>query len=180
MITAQFKNISKGFTLIELLVVIGILGILATALIATIDPFEQLKKTNDANKKNAAVEVANAALRYYTSHSKMPWHSGGVTNCSAGTAAVALAASDGTVDECIQGLIDDGELKAQFGDAEFVQSLYLRGSATANSVSVCFVPESKSLYRDEASSYTQSGGDNSAACPWDGTGTNSCYWCAVL
>ena len=44
-----------GFTLIELLVVIGILGILAAALVATIDPFEQLKKADDAKIKNIAV-----------------------------------------------------------------------------------------------------------------------------
>ena len=41
--SARMNLIQKGFTLIELLVVIGILGILATSLIATIDPFEQLR-----------------------------------------------------------------------------------------------------------------------------------------
>ena len=52
--TAQtnISKLQKGFTLIELLVVLGILGILATALVATIDPFEQLKKASDANVKN--------------------------------------------------------------------------------------------------------------------------------
>src|SRR5260221_10989419 len=66
---------SKGFTLIELLVVIGILGILASALVATIDPFEQLNKAQDANIKNVAVEFLNANIRYYTTHNAMPWDS---------------------------------------------------------------------------------------------------------
>ena len=35
---------NKGFTLIELLIVIALLGALAVGLLATIDPFEQLKK----------------------------------------------------------------------------------------------------------------------------------------
>ena len=35
---------SLGFTLIELLIVIALLGALAVGLLATIDPFEQLKK----------------------------------------------------------------------------------------------------------------------------------------
>ena len=37
-------RIQKGFTLIELLIVIALLGSLAVGLLATIDPFEQLKK----------------------------------------------------------------------------------------------------------------------------------------
>src|ERR1035437_9897985 len=68
-----FKQGKKGFTLIELLVVIGILGILASALVATIDPFEQLNKATDANVKNTSVEFLNANIRYFTTHSAMPW-----------------------------------------------------------------------------------------------------------
>jgi prepilin-type N-terminal cleavage/methylation domain-containing protein len=60
---STFKT-QAGFTLIELLVVIGILGILAAALIATIDPFEQLKKANDSSVKNVAVEFVNSNIRY--------------------------------------------------------------------------------------------------------------------
>ena len=33
--------------MIELLIVIGVLGILATGLLAAVDPFEQLKKARD-------------------------------------------------------------------------------------------------------------------------------------
>ena len=51
-----FKN-SKGFTLIELLVVIGILGVLAAALIATIDPFEQIKINEKIVKKLSMKEA---------------------------------------------------------------------------------------------------------------------------
>src|SRR6476619_6900438 len=67
------KSSSRGFTLIELLVVIGILGIMAAALVATIDPFEQLKKANDSDLQNEAVEFAGANVRYYTTHNALPW-----------------------------------------------------------------------------------------------------------
>ena len=46
----------KGFTLIELLIVIALLGALAVGLLATIDPFEQLKKGRDTSKKNTVSE----------------------------------------------------------------------------------------------------------------------------
>src|SRR6185503_6667683 len=87
-LSAQFlrkTQSSKGFTLIELLVVIGILGILATALVATIDPFEQLKKADDANVKNTAVEFTDANIRFYTTHNALAW---GMTD-SDGTACAA-------------------------------------------------------------------------------------------
>src|SRR6266404_5357748 len=43
----MFKN-KKGFTLIELLVVIAVLGVLATVVIAAINPFQQLMKGRDS------------------------------------------------------------------------------------------------------------------------------------
>ncbi|MSU26267.1 MAG: type II secretion system protein, partial [Candidatus Levybacteria bacterium] len=64
---------NKGFTLIELLVVIGILGILVATLVATINPFEQIKKASDSNTKNVAVEYLNANIRYYTNHTEFPF-----------------------------------------------------------------------------------------------------------
>jgi len=75
--------LQKGFTLIELLVVIGVLGILATGLLAAVDPFEQLKKARDANYRNAAIETLNAFTRYYATHGYFPWNSTGTipTGC---------------------------------------------------------------------------------------------------
>src|SRR5882672_3946122 len=114
----KFKTkIQAGFTLIELLVVIGILGILAAALVATIDPFEQLRKAQDSNMKNLAVEFLNGNIRYYTTHSALPWFSvanGGV-NCYTSNTLTKIALSNFTgATGCLQILVNEGELKQGF------------------------------------------------------------------
>lgn len=180
------STLQKGFTLIELLVVLGILGILATALVATIDPFEQLKKANDANVKNAAVELANASLRYYTTHNAMPWHDpavGGYSTC--GTVSVISGSVDGAVNQgdgltCINGLVADGELKTQFSTATTITSkLYLNGTA-GQSVSVCYKPDSKSQQRDINTAYTENGAAGTTCKSFTPAGATDCYWCATL
>jgi len=70
-----FKNRTSGFTLIELLVVIGILSVLATSLIMTINPFEQIKKSEDANVKNQMVEFDSSIVRYFSTRNQLPWMS---------------------------------------------------------------------------------------------------------
>lgn len=153
----KFRNI-KGFTLIELLVVIGILGILAAALIATIDPFEQLKKGRDTTTRNTALEYLNALTRYYATHGTFPW---GITtppaNCSAPTSAVALNASSMT--GCTGALEEEGELKTGFGAAitnsgAATDIRIYTSSGTSSSFNLCFSPTSKSLKADTASSYS--------------------------
>ncbi|PJE63249.1 Tfp structural protein, partial [Candidatus Roizmanbacteria bacterium CG10_big_fil_rev_8_21_14_0_10_39_6] len=48
----KIQKQKKGFTLIELLIVIALLGTLAVALLAAIDPFEQFKKGTDTARRN--------------------------------------------------------------------------------------------------------------------------------
>lgn len=132
-----FKQ-KKGFTLIELLVVIGILGILAAALIATIDPFEQLNKAQDATIKNTMVEYVTANIRYYATHNGYPWGNGpqacvpeAINDTNTGTSGGAGlgsspyemslcggATSDTgagcTPTTCLAPLVSDRELKASF------------------------------------------------------------------
>jgi len=157
---------SAGFTLIELLVVIGILGILAAALVATIDPFEQLKKANDANVENAEIELINAAIRYYTIHGGFPWDSAGSTgnggtDCadintsptSANDLTTPLALNSATFTDCLQDLVDNGELKSSFMDATgLLGKIYIFERGTE--VTTCYNPESKSKTEDKETKYT--------------------------
>lgn len=158
-----FKILRKnaGFTLIELLVVIGILGILAAALIATIDPFEQLKKAQDSNVKNTAVEFVNANIRYYSTHNAIS------TNCTSAS-LVGLSASN----TCLTDLIADGELKAAFINATdvFTNVSYLGGTG---SMTACFLPKSLAQKKDPNAKYTAAG------APTCTTSSGTCYWCSL-
>lgn len=170
-----FKGV-KGFTLIELLVVIGILGILAAALIATIDPFEQLKKGRDTTTRNTALEYLNALTRYYATNAKFPWDNA-VTGCTTPPTSATLLANLGG---CTDALEDSGELKDGFKDAvsaSGVDDIILIRVAAANSsdINICFAPTSKSIRLEASTKYSSA--CNSATvqtgCP-SATATN-CY-----
>lgn len=59
------KNILlKGFTLIELLIVIAILGILAAATLAVLDPVDKIRAGNDSKVQSDITTIAKAAEAY--------------------------------------------------------------------------------------------------------------------
>lgn len=167
------KSANKGFTLIELLVVIGILGILAAALLATIDPFEQLKKSQDATTKNMSVEYLNALVRYYTTHNQLPWQAGD-PSCTTAPAPLTLDKMTG----CTNLLVTEGELKASFTTSNNLKyiSVFNPNPNTGNATDseVCFVPTSKSQQKDPGTIYDPSS--------YKGTctpgGAAKCIWCA--
>jgi general secretion pathway protein G len=65
-------SFARGFTLIELLVVIGIIGILAAATIAVLNPVTQIQKANDARRKSDLVQIQRALEVYYNDHGYYP------------------------------------------------------------------------------------------------------------
>jgi len=193
-----FKQ-KKGFTLIELLVVIGILGILAAALVATIDPFEQLNKAQDANVKNTMVEYLTANIRYYATHNDYPWGAGVaacvpevIANgapaqmplCAGGNANTGVGC---TPTSCLAPLVDDRELKASFVTAIgslskiYVSYYGANGGENANTLIACFNPTSKSANKDANTKWQKDGitaGDNCPSYPANqGSHDGICYWC---
>ena len=183
-----FKR-NSGFTLIELLVVIGILGVLAAALIATIDPFEQIKKANDSNTKNAAVEFNDALLRYYATHTAFPWDANGDANCEkAGipSSTVLYKATDKVpLSPCVTALTSENELKSAFGtDINDLQDIYLTYvGGTTNDTIVCFQPHSQSQQNaavDNADG-TTTGSTSPKVCGFTGGVPDDlksgCFWC---
>lgn len=68
------KGLSKGFTLVELLIVIALLGVIATIVIAAINPIEQAARARDASYKADASQLISAIQRYYVSHNEYPWN----------------------------------------------------------------------------------------------------------
>lgn len=170
----------KGFTMIEMLIVVAVLGILAAALLATIDPFEQMKKARDTTLRNAVVDVFDAVTRYYGTNGQMPWEVTGAT-CDVADAAANLGASAPVA--CIDDLITAGELKQNFVTqlgAGNAARIYM-DLTTVDEVSlrVCFSPDSKAIRGEVNTKYAMIGGDientSGGSCP-DVT-LDTCYWC---
>jgi prepilin-type N-terminal cleavage/methylation domain-containing protein len=61
----------KGFTMIELLVVIAIIGVLAVAVLSSINPIEQINKGRDTRARSDAAELLAASERYFTTSEQM-------------------------------------------------------------------------------------------------------------
>lgn len=175
------RSPQKGFTLIELLVVLGILGILAAALLVSINPVEQIKKAQDTSLKNATTTFVSAAQQYYSTHNALPWSavSDGGANCyTGGTTLSSVALSN--LSNCVSALVADGELKQSFQNTNNLNQAVVTNpnpqTGNAQDVVACFMPLSQSQQRDANTKYTQSGAAGSS-CKSQG-GANNCYWCA--
>lgn len=160
---------SSGFTLIELLIVIALLGALAVGLLATIDPFEQLKRGRDTALRNTVSEFYNANLRYYSSKAAFPW------------ATTLSTVPVNTLTAEIVTLENAGELKSGFAGLAGTGNLskvYVT-STSSESMAVCFQPESKAFQIDNNTKYDRSGDTSIANCKSStGAGATAlCYFC---
>jgi prepilin-type N-terminal cleavage/methylation domain-containing protein len=161
---------NSGFTLIELLIVIALLGALAVGLLATIDPFEQLKKGRDTSLRNTVSEFYNGNLRYYSTKGAFPW----------GSAATSGNVYPGFTSTIVE-LINVGELKNRFQELAGTGNLakvYIT-STSGEHISACFKPESKAFQEDLNAIYDSSGVTSSVTCKSQTSGTagTDCYFC---
>ena len=67
------KLYNRGFTMTELLVVIAIIGVLAAAVLSTINLVEQINKGRDTGLRSDSAEMVNAIERYFAVHEFWPW-----------------------------------------------------------------------------------------------------------
>lgn len=175
------KNQKKGFTLIELLIVIALLGALAVALLAALDPLEQIKKGTDTGIRNTVSEIGSAFIRYSSvKGGSLPFST--ITWGSVGTATT------GEAYQAIQSVVDAGELKADFFtlakdqlDRIYVTAVNNTGTQKAY---VCFQPGSKSFRVDANTKFGTVAGTEGTmteltGCSAGGTaaGGEACYWC---
>ncbi|MCD8484277.1 type II secretion system GspH family protein [Candidatus Woesebacteria bacterium] len=70
---SHMRNVA-GFTMIELLVVISVIGILAVAVLSSINPIEQINKGRDTRTRSDAAQLINAVDRYFSIHEEYPWN----------------------------------------------------------------------------------------------------------
>lgn len=174
---AAGKISQRGFTLIELLIVIALLGALAVGLLATVDPFEQLKKGTDTSLRNTTAEIYNSAIRYYSVKTTFPWTADIVAMPLNDTAMVDTSSG------YLYAIIRAGELKPEFvqlaGSGNLGQ-IRLTSTEDVNqarqNVSVCFLPASKSFANESNAKYA-SDGLETTGCVSTESGGASCYWC---
>ena len=159
------KNFRQAFTMIELLVVIAVIGILSVALLATLNPLEQIRKGRDTRTRADVSQLVSAIERYNASLGYFPWQSsegedltsgpadidfiqinggGSVPNCSLTSCAIA---------DVLEGLTDTNEVKSGFVDRLTSSSyndiyLYYNDENTGASVTGCFQPESNTFSRE--------------------------------
>ena len=186
----------KGFTLIELLIVIALLGTLAVALLAAIDPFEQFRKGTDTGVRNTTQEIFNAAIRYYSLRGG--WPDGWIfSNTASAISTLTGTDSEGNaINTIISPLMDAGELKDNFIElaGDNLAKIYISKQTEAlddSHIAVCFKPESKAFQNADSntkfSEATYQTGINqplidpetentTEACKLNG-GEKDCYWC---
>ena len=165
-------NVSRksGFTLIELLIVIALLGALAVGLLATIDPFEQLKKGRDTSLRNTTSEFYNANLRYYATKGNFAW----------GTGTTFTATAVNAMGSYVTDLINAGELKNRFMDLAGTGNLakIFVTSTAAEHIVTCYKPESKSFQIDPNTGYSSDGSVQASGCKSQtSSGGTDCYFC---
>jgi|SRR4051812_9780919 prepilin-type N-terminal cleavage/methylation domain-containing protein len=61
----------KGFTLIELLIVIGILGILAAAILVALNPLEQFARGRDSGRVTTVNQLGHSVQTFFTSQNSV-------------------------------------------------------------------------------------------------------------
>lgn len=161
----------KGFTLVELLIVIALLGALAVGLLATIDPFEQLKKGRDTSIRNTVAEMYNANLRYFSTKGQFPW----------GTGSTFVAKAVNTMGADVTELINVGELKNKFIELAGTGNLakVLVTSTSVEHLAVCYKAESKSFQEDPVTIFGSDGVTSATTCKSQTSGTAGadCYYC---
>lgn len=176
------KKSIRGFTLIELLIVIALLGALAVALLAALDPMEQIKKGNDTGVRNTVAEISSSFTRYASVKAgELPF-----TQLDWGTIT-----QNGAAYSAIQQVIDAGELKQDFFTLAKDQlgKIYITGinNNGTQKAYVCFHPTSKSFRVDTNTKFGIVSGTpgtmtdfGTGICNSDGVasgGLGDCYWC---
>lgn len=71
---------SKGFTLIEIITAIGVLTILASVILAAVNPIEQFRKAQDAKRKSDLAQIQRVLEAYYQDFGRYPAHTEGGLN----------------------------------------------------------------------------------------------------
>lgn len=180
-----------GFTMIELLVVISVIGVLAVAVLSSINPIEQINKGRDTRTRSDAAQLINALERYFATHEYYAWNYTNPNNGYTPPADLdeedefdvefefdATGALGGTPDvadwDFAETLVDTAEVKQGFlSRLDDQDELYIYKGADSNAtIYVCFEPESQA-FKQEALDRCTAGEDPNTNDP-DYNGVDPC------
>lgn len=161
-----FFSLSRqaGFTMIELLVVIAVIGVLAVAVLSSINPIEQINKGRDTRTRSDAAQLINAIDRYYSIHEKYPWNvttstytassaipnaefvMGAVSGSGAAAEIVTIAGEWNYIDQ----LVTTAEVKEGFTNRLKDDNKIMVFKATGYNQTMysCFLPTSKAFEQE--------------------------------
>lgn len=167
------KKFKRGFTLIEILIVVALLGAIVIGLLATLDPFQQIRKGTDTTRRNMSSDLYRAFIAYQAVKGAFPWDTSGLSAMTANAVDMTTATTG-----YISKAVDAGELKNEFVTlaGSHLSKLFVSSTADANGVwnlNVCYQPESKSFKVDPVAIYNQTGGAGSSC----GSAASTCYIC---
>ncbi len=158
-LTKFLKNRS-GFTMIELLVVIAVIGVLAVAVLSSINPIEQVNKGRDTRTRSDAAQLLNAVDRYYAIQEVYPWNDLAGLPAGDELPATEINSPDGELmtaygGDWLQFLVDTAEVKQSFYDRISTDDgiyVYKEGGADGDTATTyaCFVPRSRQFQLEAA------------------------------
>ena len=154
-----------GFTMIELLIVIAVLGILAVAVLAAINPIEQINRGRDTGSRSDSEQALSAIDRFYAAQGYYPWQTGAADLVGEPIAWTTLnTAADSAGTTVLDKLSTGGtsEIKESYVtriSAPTYNSLYVYNRGTqGDSTYVCFLPKS-GAFKEEATARCGTDGD---------------------
>lgn len=162
---ARLSRSQAGFTMIELLIVITILGILAVAVLAAINPIEQINRSRDTASRGDAEQLLSAINRYYAFNGFYPWQTGAADTGNADLAwsefdsTLTDSSTDCTVAEKLSTVAgvdcnaaSSGELQNTFitriTAATYNPLFVFNNGSAGDSTYVCFAPVSNAFVNE--------------------------------
>ena len=155
-----------GFTMIELLVVIAVIGILAVALLSSLNPLEQIRKGRDTRTRADMAQLLGGTERYNASLGYFPWQASEGEDLAPGSPDIDMLQINGgaalpagctlpvcTIDGALDTLTSTSEVKASFIDritgVTYADTyLFYDDESIGSSVVACFTPESQSFQKE--------------------------------